>query len=59
MSHLRAALAALTLILAALASSAARADGGTVRISFIKAGWVIGGSVGGVVERLKPGRHAG
>ena len=26
--------------------SPARADGGTVRISFIKAGWVIGGSVG-------------
>ena len=23
-----------------------RADGGTVRISFLKAGWVIGGTVG-------------
>ena len=27
-------------------SSTARADDGTVRISFLKAGWVIGGSVG-------------
>ncbi|MCC7348042.1 MAG: hypothetical protein IT538_11645 [Variibacter sp.] len=37
-------------LLAALAllsfASAARADSGTVRISFIKAGWVIGGSAG-------------
>lgn len=37
---------ALTAILAVALSSAARADVGTVRISFIKAGWVIGGSVG-------------
>lgn len=37
---------ALVAILAASFSSAARADSGTVRISFIKAGWVIGGSVG-------------
>lgn len=44
MSHLRTIFAALAALLAA--SSAARADGGTVRISFIKAGWVIGGSVG-------------
>jgi hypothetical protein len=37
---------ALVAVLAASFSSAARADSGTVRISFIKAGWVIGGSVG-------------
>lgn len=37
---------ALVAVLAASFSSAARADTGTVRISFIKAGWVIGGSVG-------------
>jgi hypothetical protein len=35
-------------LLAVLASawSPARADSGTVRINFIKAGWIIGGSVG-------------
>lgn len=37
---------ALVAVFAANFSSAARADSGTVRISFIKAGWVIGGSVG-------------
>jgi hypothetical protein len=39
----------LFLVSAALVTmtlSPARADSGTVRISFIKAGWVIGGSVG-------------
>jgi hypothetical protein len=36
----------LTAILAAGLASTARADVGTVRISFIKAGWVIGGAVG-------------
>lgn len=40
----RATVIALVAILAGLAS--ARADSGTVRISFVKAGWVIGGSVG-------------
>jgi hypothetical protein len=37
---------AMIALLAVGVSSAARADEGTVRISFIKAGWVIGGSVG-------------
>ena len=37
---------ALVAVLAASFSSAARADSGTVRISFIKAGWVIGGTFG-------------
>ena len=41
----RTIIVALTAILAVGASSA-RADEGTVRISFLKAGWVIGGSVG-------------
>jgi lipid-binding SYLF domain-containing protein len=36
---------ALVAVLAAGVSSA-RADEGTVRISFLKAGWVIGGSIG-------------
>jgi len=37
---------ALTAVLAVGISSTARADSGTVRISFIKAGWVIGGAAG-------------
>lgn len=41
----RTILVALTAILVA-GLSAARADEGYVRISFIKAGWVIGGSIG-------------
>ena len=44
MSSLRIIVVALAAVLAGLTS--ARADSGTVRISFIKAGWVIGGSVG-------------
>jgi lipid-binding SYLF domain-containing protein len=44
MSNLRTIIVALAAALAGLTS--ARADSGTVRISFIKAGWVIGGSVG-------------
>ena len=44
MFSLRTIIVALAAVLAGLAS--ARADSGTVRISFIKAGWVIGGSVG-------------
>jgi hypothetical protein len=42
----RTIIVALAAVLAVGLSSAARADEGTVRISFIKAGWVIGGSVG-------------
>ena len=45
MSHLRVIIVALAALLAS-AASPARADSGIVRISFIKAGWVIGGSVG-------------
>ena len=45
MPSLRSIIVALAAMLAASVSSA-RADSGTVRISFIKAGWVIGGSVG-------------
>ena len=41
---LRTIIVAIAAVLAGLGS--ARADSGTVRISFIKAGWVIGGSVG-------------
>ena len=41
----RSVIVALVAVLAA-GLTAARADEGTVRISFIKAGWVIGGSIG-------------
>ena len=44
MSHLRIILVALAAMLSV--ASPARADSGTVRLSFIKAGWVIGGSFG-------------
>ena len=44
--RLRVLVAVFAAILAAGVFSPARADEGTVRISFIKAGWVIGGSVG-------------
>jgi lipid-binding SYLF domain-containing protein len=44
MYSLRTIIIALAAVLAGLGS--ARADSGTVRINFIKAGWVIGGSVG-------------
>lgn len=37
---------AIVALVATALSSTAFADSGTVRISFIKAGWVIGGSVG-------------
>jgi hypothetical protein len=43
MFSLRTLLVALAMLLGA---SSAHADSGTVRISFIKAGWIIGGSVG-------------
>jgi hypothetical protein len=45
MSKLRIIIVALAAMLAASVSQA-RADGGTVRISFVKAGFVIGGAVG-------------
>lgn len=44
-SGFRTILVALTAVLA-VGISSARADSGTVRISFIKAGWIIGGAVG-------------
>ena len=46
-SGFRAALLALTALTGVSLSTAARADGGTIRIVVIKAGWVIGGSGGG------------
>jgi hypothetical protein len=46
MSRFRLIIVALAAILTAGAFSPALADSGTVRISFIKAGWIIGGSVG-------------
>lgn len=45
MTYFRTALVALAALLVA-GLSTARADTGTVRISFIKAGWVIGGTIG-------------
>ena len=46
MSSFRTLIVALAAILTASVFSSARADEGVVRISFIKAGWIIGGSVG-------------
>ena len=45
LSGFRTIIVALAAVLAA-GLTTARADEGTVRISFIKAGWVIGGSIG-------------
>ena len=45
-SGFRAALIALTALMGLSLSSAAMADSGTIRITVIKAGWVIGGSAG-------------
>ena len=45
MSNIRTIIVALAVLLAG-ALSTAHADSGTVRISFLKAGWVIGGNVG-------------
>lgn len=45
-STLRTLTVALSAMLAVGLASTARADSGTVRISFIKAGWIIGGAVG-------------
>ena len=45
MSSIRIIVVALVTLLAA-SLSPARADSGTVRISFLKAGWVVGGSYG-------------
>jgi hypothetical protein len=45
-SGFRAALVALTALMGLSLSSAAMADGGTIRIRVIKAGWIIGGSAG-------------
>ena len=46
-SAIRAALFALTAIVAAALSSASHADSGTISLTIYKAGWVIGGSGGG------------
>jgi hypothetical protein len=46
LQHLRTTIVALAVVLAAGFASAARADSGTVRISFVKAGWIVGGAVG-------------
>jgi lipid-binding SYLF domain-containing protein len=46
LSRFRVALIALTALIGVSLSSAAVADSGTIRITVIKAGWVIGGSAG-------------
>lgn len=47
MRHIfRTVIVALAAVLATGASSTARADVGTIRLNFIKAGWIIGGAVG-------------
>ena len=42
----RATIAALVVMMFGSFTTGARADTGTIRISFIKAGWVIGGTIG-------------
>jgi hypothetical protein len=46
LSGFRTIVTALIAMLAVGVASNARADTGTIRISFIKAGWVIGGTIG-------------
>ena len=53
LSGLRASLIALTAVTAAGVSSAAYADSGSIRISVVKAGWVIGGSGGSGVLNFR------
>ncbi|MET0668719.1 MAG: hypothetical protein ABWY66_01835 [Xanthobacteraceae bacterium] len=59
LSGLRASLIALTAVLlaAAGATTAAHADSGSIRISVIKAGWVIGGSGGNGVLDFRGRRY--
>jgi len=59
LSGLRASLIALTAVLlaAAGATTAAHADSGSIRISVMKAGWVIGGSGGNGVLDFRGRRY--
>ena len=59
LSGLRASLIALTAVLLAAggATTAAHADSGSIRISVIKAGWVIGGSGGNGVLDFRGRRY--
>lgn len=52
-SGLRAAALALTMLAGVFATSAARADEGTISFSILKAGFVIGGSAGSGVLHFK------
>ena len=52
-SGFRAALIALTALTGVSLTSAAQADEGTIRISVVKAGWVIGGSGGSGVLNFR------
>jgi hypothetical protein len=55
-SGFRTALIALTALMGVGLTSAAHADSGTIRISVVKAGWIIGGS-GGSGTLTFHGRH--
>ena len=52
-SKLRSGLLALTAIVGASVASAAYADSGTIRISVVKGGWIIGASAGSGVLHFK------
>jgi len=52
-SGFRAALIALTALTGVSLSSAARADNGSISITVIKAGWIIGGSGGSGVLNFR------
>lgn len=58
MSGLRAGLVALMAIAAAGVSTAAQADVGSVRITILKGGWVIGASAGSGVLTFQGRRYA-
>ncbi|MCX7313561.1 MAG: hypothetical protein NTV56_17970 [Alphaproteobacteria bacterium] len=58
MSGLRAGLVALMAIAAAGVSTAAQADVGSVRITILKGGWVIGASAGSGVLTFQGWRYA-
>ncbi len=56
-SGFRAAVVAVAVLFAGGAASVAHADSGTVRISVIKGGWVIGGTGGGGELRFRGRRY--
>ena len=57
LSGLRASLIALTAVAGAATATAAYADSGTIRLSVVKGGWIIGGSGGNGVLNFRGRRY--